>query len=234
MLFTLAALLAPAPQVKSPTYTEAPTQIYQSTPVFVADSSPAPDLTIHSVTVQLGADESKVDTLTLWHNDGTDLAKGKLTFLVASNGYGFSALKNFKATWNKTPIEFKVEKVDRLPGMAGDILIAPRELMTVTAPVALPAKGTGSLTMSYTQPTTKYGLDKAARQWVYSFLPLSNTPEQFRLALKFSPDVVWKPIQSLSSVGKWEVGPNGAYLKLDGTAQPKPGQAIFRFYPTTN
>lgn len=212
--------------------TNPPTQIYAAVPMVQASEGPAPRLQIHGATVYLGINESKVETITLWHNDSDKLVKGKVILEVSANGYGFSGLKNLKSTFNKAPVAFTVESVDKSKSNR-ESRFRPSQVITAVLPYELPAKGTGSLTMEWLQPTAKTGMNKDARQFVYQLKSLSERPEQLRLALKFTPDVVWKPLAQTSPIGKWETGTHGAYLKLDGLQQ-RDGFALFSFYPPAN
>lgn len=208
-----------------------PTQIYASVPNFHSSLTGHPEFQIHGATVYLGVNESKVETLTNWHNSTNAELKGKIKFKVSANGYGFSGLKKFAATWNKQPIEFRVESVNKEKTDL-NVLLRPSQVMTIATDVSIPANGTGSLTLEWLQPTTKYGMNKDARQFVYDLEELPNTPDQLRLAIKYSPEVVFKTLRTDSPIGKWEVGNNGAYLKLDGMRQ-KDGFAVYQFYPVT-
>ncbi len=209
--------------------TQPPTQIYASVPNYVSTYPGHPEFQIHGVTVYLGTNESKVETLTNWHNSTGEELKGKVKFKVSANGYGFSGLKKFKATWNKQPIEFRVESVNKDKSDL-NVLLRPSQVMTITADVSIPGNGTGSLALEWLQPTTKYGMNKDARQFVYDLEELPNIPDQLRIALKYTNEVVYKTLRTESPIGNWEVGSTGAYLKLDGLRQ-KEGFAIFQFYP---
>ena len=206
------------------------TQIIPTTPKIVVTKGTAPNLQIHGVTVYLGVNETRVETLTLWHNPTDKPIEGRVEFLTYENGRNFTDLKKLKATWNKQPVTFKADRVETFGTTAGDARIITARRTVAIVPITFPAKGTGSLTMDFIQPTTKVGFDKRSRQWAYAFNPLEKEPEQYRIALKYGPDVVWKPIDSFSSVGHWEVGDNGAYLKMDGE-RIGGGNAIFQFYP---
>lgn len=208
-----------------------PTQIYASTPVFKATKGANPTLQIHGATVYLGIDESKVETLTLWHNPSTEPVEGQIVFTANSNAYSFSTLRNLKASWNKEPVTFRVDNVEKLGGYGGDGRILVTERIHAVIDVTMPARGTGALRMEFIQPNAKVGYGKDARQFVYRMPGFDARPEQYRLALKYSPEVVWRPITAESSKGKWEVGANGAYLKLDGMNMDRGATPIFQFYP---
>jgi hypothetical protein len=52
------------------------------------------------------------------------------------------------------------------------------------------------------------------------------------MAVKFSPAIVFAPIGALPDWG-WQVGADGAYLKLDGKASDRDAVLVFRYYPPT-
>ena len=211
-----------------------PTQIYATTPVFKATKGDTPTLQIHGATVHLGINTSKVETLTLWHNPSSEPVEGQILFTANSNALAFSSFKNLKSSWNKEPVTFRVDNVEKLGGYGGDGRILVNERIHTVIDVTMPARGTGALRMEFTQPNAKVGYGKDARQFVYRMPGFDARPDQYRLALKFDRNIVWQPITAESSKGKWEVDTNGAYLKLDGMNMRRGATPIFQFYPATN
>lgn len=228
----VSAVLGPnnTPQRTAP---QPPTQIYTASPVFQPTKGPAPTYQIHGTTVQLGINESRVETLTLWHNPAAEPVEGKLLFTVYSHGYGFSELRRLKATWNKQPVEFRAENVEQTTPDLRNLNLAHSQKITASVTASFPAKGTGALRMDFIQPNAKVGFTKDERQWTLVLPNLEARPEQYRIAIKYSPQVVWRPIAGKSPRGRWEIGENGAYLKLDNMLI-NGGTATYTFYPKTN
>lgn len=212
----------------------APTHIYPSAPVlrvFGADSEQT-EMQVHGVTVHISKDSAKVETITLFRNRGATPVSATVEFRVNSNGYGFSGLKGFQATWDKKPVEFRVNRVDNRRAERQPSFRYVAEEIVTGHDVVMRPKSTGALTMSYTIPLGKTELDNSGRQFLYRMNELDKRPEQYRIALKYSPKTVYQVLKAVdhSRTGKWEWGTSGAYLKLDGR-EIKPGVAQFEFYP---
>lgn len=90
-----------------------------------------------------------------------------------------------------------------------------------------------SVVVNYTNPLGHAGLDGAQRVVAYSTdggSSWSAPITQVNLALKYSPRVVFQVFASLPP-NSWQVGPNGAFIKLTNV-KPDPGsKLIFTFYP---
>jgi hypothetical protein len=93
-------------------------------------------------------------------------------------------------------------------------------------------QATMSLKLRYKLPMGVSGVDREERLIGYRVSNIGQAAplSQFRMAVKYSPAIVFVPIGALPEWG-WEVGPDGAYLKLDGKPSDRDAVLVFRYYP---
>ena len=98
--------------------------------------------------------------------------------------------------------------------------------------VTVKKEATHSLRIKFSLPTGKSGIDREERLIGYRVMDIkqSQALEQFRMSVKYDGEIVFVPIEAKPDWG-WEVGANGAYLKLDGKKSDRDAILTYRFYP---
>ncbi len=183
---------------------------------------------IHSATATLTKDEASFESLSLYKN--TTNFQGRAELIVAFESWrsGFGKAIKVEATWSDKPITpvgaVKVLQSYPEKGQIGSYAI--RYLVPVVK------QGTHSLKLKFTLPVGVSGVDREERLIAYRVADIGQaTPlSQFRMAVKYNPTIVFVPIGALPDWG-WQVGADGAYLKLDGTPSNRDGMLVFRYYP---
>ncbi len=199
------------------------------TPVANANGSKV-DLaqSIQSATATLTTKEAFFETLSLYKNSTN--VEGKVELIVAFESWrsGFGSAIKVEALWGDQPVTpvgaVKVLQSYPEKGQIGSYA------MRYVLPVKKQA--THSLKLKFQLPVGVSGVDREERLIGYRVSNIGQAAplSQFRMAVKYSPAVVFVPIGALPEWG-WEVGPDGAYLKLDGKPSDRDSVLVFRYYP---
>jgi hypothetical protein len=108
------------------------------------------------------------------------------------------------------------------------------QLGKYTVMYRLPVKknGTHSLRVRFTLPVGVSGVDREERLVGFRVADIDQSAplDQFRMAVKFNDKTVFAPIESKPNWG-WQVGKDGAYLKLDGKPSDRDAVLTYRYYP---
>jgi hypothetical protein len=230
MLATLALALA----LQAPTNVPRDAEVIyalmpRAVPVPNADGSKV-DLaqSIHSVTATLASKEAKFESLSLYKN--TTGVEGKVEVVVAFESWrsGFGSAIKVEALWSDQPVvpTGPVRVLQSYPekGQVGTY--------AMTFSLQVKKQATHSLRLRFTLPTGVSGVDREERLVAYRVADIkqAGTLDQFRMAVKYTPEIVFAPIESKPDWG-WQVGSDGAYLKLDGKRADRDAVLTFRYYP---
>ena len=184
---------------------------------------------INSANVALGKTENSYESLSLYKNAANVDGQVELALVFESWRFGFGPGIKLDAKWADAPV---------LPSTTVVVPSVPEkgQMGTYTLKFNLPVKkqATYSLKLKFVLPVGKSGVDREERLVGYR---VSNTGQvapinQFRFAVQFSPETVFAPIEAKPNWG-WQVGPDGAYLKLDGRRSDQDAVIVFRYYPPT-
>jgi hypothetical protein len=183
---------------------------------------------IHSATATLAKDVTSFESLSLYKNSTNIDGAVELTVAFESWRSGFGQAIKVEALWSDQPVSpvGAVKVVQSLPEKG--------QLGTYAITYKLPVKrqATHSLRLKFMLAEGVSGVDREERLVAYrvSHIGQAAPLSQFRMAVKFSPATVFAPIGALPDWG-WEVGPDGAYLKLDGKPSDRDAVLVFRYYP---
>ncbi len=183
---------------------------------------------IHSATAVLSKEEASFDSLSLFKNTTNVDGNVQLVVVFESWRSGFGQAIKVDATWSNMPVApvGAVKVVQSLPekGQLGSYAI------TYSLPVKKQA--THSLRLRFKLPIGVSGVDREERLVAYRVASIGQASplSQFRMAVKFDPSTVFAPIGALPDWG-WQVGSDGAYLKLDGKPSDRDAVLVFRYYP---
>ena len=184
-------------------------------------------MTIHSMTVKLGKEKSSYESLSLFKNSAD--VEGEVDLVVAFEAYrsGFGADIPVTVVWSDEevePVDLKTRYAVPEKGQIG--------LYALTYRVTVKKLSTHSLRIKFKLPVGKSGIDREERLIAYRVFDIkqSQALEQFRMAVKFSEELVFATIASKPDWG-WEVGTKGAYLKLDGKKSDRDAIVTYRYYP---
>lgn len=225
MISTLALALAlQAP----PTMPRDAELIYPVMPEVKALGGVSMTQSIHSVTATLGKTDVTYEVLSLYKNTSNVDGNVVVVLPFESWRHGFGKQISVSTQWaDQTVSPFKSLAVQPLPekGQLGRYTVAYR----------LPVKkgATYSLRSKYTLPIGKSGVDREERLVGYKVTDIGPAAlDQFRMAVKYTPAIVFAPIDQQPAWG-WEVGADGAYLKLDGKPSNRSSVLVYRYYPPT-
>ena len=185
---------------------------------------------IHSATATLAKDETSYESLSLYKNTTNFDGAVELSVAFESWRSGFGQAIKVEALWGGLPVQSSgaVRVVQSLPekGQLGRY--------TITYKLLVKKQATMSLKLRYKLPMGVSGIDREERLVGYRVSNIGQAAplSQFRMTVKFSPAIVFAPIGALPEWG-WEVGPDGAYLKLDGMSSDLDAVLVFRYYPPT-
>ena len=201
--------------------------VYPAMPVLTPaeGSGVTPVVTIHASTATLTKDTVTFESLTLYKN--TSATEGEVNLDVDFGSYrsGFGSAIKVEGKWSDQPLP-DPQIVVRTPEStdAGHY--------TLRYKLAMKKNATHSLRLKFTVPVGKSGVDREERLIAYRVRDLGQTPalEQFRLSVKYNSESVFVPIGATPDWG-WQIGANGAYLKLDGRKSDKDSLLVFRYYP---
>lgn len=179
-------------------------------------------MSIHSVTARLAAQTVAYQSLSLFKN--TTEFEGMVEVAVAFESYrhGFGPEIQVKALWSDEEVEPS--------GVA--VLQGEPSRYVVKYTVAVDKAATHSLRLKFTLPIGKSGIDREERLIGYKLIDIGQAEalEQFRMSVKYDGATVFVPIAAKPDWG-WEVGANGAYLKLDGRPSNRTTVLSYRYYP---
>lgn len=182
---------------------------------------------MHSVTGTISQRAVSYETLTLYKNQAA--VEGTAAIEVEFDSYrsGFGKEITIEGTWSDQPLPKPELKIKYPQGTTTGAYV-----MRYTLPVKKSA--THSLKIKFSLPVGKSGIDREERLVAYRVRDIAQVGalEQFRMALKYSPKEVFVRIGGLPDWG-WQIGANGAYLKLDGRKSDQDAVLVFRFYPQT-
>jgi hypothetical protein len=224
--FALAALVQVPPSV--PRDAEV---IYPVMPMVAPSAGSGVSLSqsILSTTVTLTPKEASYETLALYKNTANADGTADLTVAFESWRHGFGEAIKVEALWSDQP----VQPVG--PVMVLQSVPEKGQLGAYRLKFNLPVKkgATHSLRLKFKLPVGVSGVDREERLVGYKLNDIGPAPlSQFRLAIKYQPVVVFAPIDQQPAWG-WEVGADGAYLKLDGKPSNRSAVLAFRYYPPT-
>lgn len=182
-------------------------------------------MTIHSVTGTLSKTGVAYESLTLYKNNAGFEGSAVIEVDFGSYRSGFGKEIVVTGTWSDMPLPTP-EKVIRYPEheKAGNYFLRYT--------VGMKKSATHSLRLKYSLPVGKSGIDREERLVAYRVRDLgqTNALDQFRMTLKYNPSLVFVRIEGKPDWG-WQIGENGAYLKLDGRKSDKDAVLVFRYYP---
>ncbi|MCH7904283.1 MAG: hypothetical protein IH944_06905 [Armatimonadetes bacterium] len=184
-------------------------------------------MTLHSMTVKLGKDFSSFESLSLFKN--TAKVEGEVDLVVAFEAYrsGFGQNIPVIALWSDDevlPVDLKTRYALPEKGQIG--------LYEFTYRVTVKRLATHSLRLKFSLPVGKSGIDREERLIGYRVMDIDQRQalEQFRMSVKYDGEIVFVPIEAKPDWG-WEVGANGAYLKLDRKKSDRDAILTYRYYP---
>jgi len=179
-------------------------------------------MSIHSARARLSEHEVAYASLSLFKNT-TDFA-GEVEIDVAFESYrhGFGAQIPVKALWSGVEIE----------PVGVEVLTGEPSRYVVKFRVPVDRAATHSLRLYFTLPIGVSGVDREERLIGYKLADIGQTEalEQFRMSVQYDPSTVFVPISAKPDLG-WEVGANGAFLKMDGRISDKAEMLSYRYYP---
>ena len=184
-------------------------------------------MTLHSMTVKLGKAQASFESLSLFKN--TAKVEGEVELVVEFEAYrsGFGPDIPVKVLWSDEevePVDLKTRYAVPEKGQIG--------LYSLTYRVTVEKEATHSLRIKFSLPVGKSGIDREERLIGYRVMDIkqSQALEQFRMSVKYDGEIVFVPIEAKPDWG-WQVGANGAYLKLDGKKSDRDAILTYRFYP---
>jgi len=180
---------------------------------------------IHSVTGTLSKSAIGYESLTLYKNLAAVDGNVVIELEFGSYRSGFGKEIKVEGTWSDQPLPMPERKIIYPQGEKVGSYI-----LSYTVPVKKSA--THSLRLKYSLALGKSGVDREERLVAYRVHDIGQESalEQFRLALKYSSSEVFVRIEGKPDWG-WQIGANGAYLKLDGQKSDKEALLVFRYYP---
>lgn len=198
-------------------------------PVFI-DEDASVETNLHRLTVTITKTEAKVESVTLFRNPDATPASGSVYLPFLAYRRNENDIKGLKVLWMDkeqpaVPARSPRSNMPDVPGLVRDIPV------TYVYPVTLPAKGSGSFKATFTIPLTAIGIDDRAKEFTYEVAPRTDTIAQFQFAIKYTEDDVFRVIVADASDGKFQVGPRGAFLKLDNHRFDERARFRFDFYP---
>jgi hypothetical protein len=183
---------------------------------------------IQSATVTLSKSEAKYESLSLYKNSTNVEGKVRVTIAFESWRAGFGNAIQVEALWSDQAVTPTHPVTVVAPNMEKGLL----GRYTLQYDVLVKKGATHSLRLKYKLPVGVSGIDREERLVGYRVVDIkqSDALSQFRFAVKYSPSIVFVPIESKPDWG-WEVGSEGAYLKLDGKLSNRNSVLTFRYYP---
>jgi hypothetical protein len=184
--------------------------------------------TIHSVTTTLSKNAAAYETLSVYKNTAGASGTASIVVPFESWRYGFGDAIDVQAYWD----DRRIQPVGNPSIVAPNPDGGPVGRYSWTFNVPVKARGTHSLRLKYKLPIGVSGIDREERLVAYRVADLdqSSALEQFRMAVKFNDKTVFAPIESKPDWG-WQVGKDGAYLKLDGKPSDRSAVLTYRYYP---
>ena len=179
-------------------------------------------MSIHAVTVRLAARKATYESLSLFKNTTDFEGEVELAVAFESHRHAFGPEIPVKALWSDEEIERSGVSV--LQGQPSRYVVSYR--------VAVDKAATHPLRLKFTLPIGKSGIDREERLIGYKIIDIGQADalEQFRMSVKYDASTVFVPIAAKPDWG-WEVGANGAFLKMDGRVSDKAEMLSYRFYP---
>jgi hypothetical protein len=201
--------------------------IYPVMPKLTTSAGVVLSQSIQGVTATLTKDEVSYDVLALYKNTTNMAGTATLELKFESWRSGFGQAIKVEALWSDQLVaQTKATAVQSLPEKG--------QLGTYTISYTLPVKkqATHSLKLKFKLPIGVSGVDREERMVAYRVTNIGQAQalSQFRMAVKFDPSLVFAPIESKPDWG-WQVGAEGAYLKLDGRPSDSDAVLTFRYYP---
>ena len=201
--------------------------IYPVMPKLTTSAGVVLSQSIQGVTATLTKDEVSYDVLALYKNTTNMAGTATLELKFESWRSGFGQAIKVEALWSDQLVaQTKATAVQSLPEKG--------QLGVYTISYTLPVKkqATHSLKLKFKLPIGVSGVDREERMVAYRVTNIGQAQalSQFRMAVKFDPSLVFAPIESKPDWG-WQVGPEGAYLKLDGRPSDSDAVLTFRYYP---
>ena len=182
---------------------------------------------IHGITLTLGKAQTKYETLSLYKN--TTKFEGQVEITVAFESYRSGFGKDVPVTllWSDEkvePFDLRVRHPVPEKGQLG--------LYSLKYRVTVKKEATHSLRIKHSLPVGVSGIDREERLVGYRVTDIKQMKalEQFRMAVKYDGKTVFVPIAAKPDWG-WQVGANGAYLKMDGKKSDRDSVLTFRYYP---
>lgn len=181
---------------------------------------------IMSVTTTLAPKEASYELLGLYKNTTDKEGFAVVVIPFESWRSGFGARIDVEVLWSDV-------KANAVETLAVQPLPEKGQMGKYTVMYRLPVKknATHSLKVKFKLPIGVSGVDREERLVAFRVANQGPAPlEQFRMSVKFTPEIVFSPIEAKPDWG-WQVGPDGAYLKLDGRPSDKDSVLTFRYYP---
>jgi hypothetical protein len=183
--------------------------------------------TIMSVTATLGKSEATYDVLALYKNTSNVDGHAVVVLPFESYRHGFGDRINVVTLWS----DAKANAVETL-ALESDPESGKLGKYTVMYRLPVKRNGTHSLKVRFKLPIGVSGVDREERLVAFRVADLDQTAplDQFRMAVKFDEKTVFAPIESKPDWG-WQVGNEGAYLKMDGKPSDRNAVLAYRYYP---
>ena len=179
-------------------------------------------MSIHSARASLNEDTAAYASLSLFKNTTDVAGEAQLQVSFESYRHGFGAEIPVKALWSdEIVLPVRIEVLGAEPS---------RYVLTYKVPVDKAA--THSLRLEFVLPLGVSGVDREERLIGYKLADIGQAVavEQFRMSVQYDPDTVFVPIAAKPDLG-WEVGANGAFLKMAGRVSDKAELLSYRYYP---
>ncbi|MCH8978049.1 MAG: hypothetical protein IH945_02250 [Armatimonadetes bacterium] len=179
-------------------------------------------MSIHSARARLGETTCDFASLSLFKNTTDFSGEVELAVSFESYRHGFGAQIPVRALWSD--VEVEPAEVEVLTGEPSRYVVKFR--------VPVDKAATHSLRLYFTLPIGVSGVDREERLIAYKLADIgqSEAIEQFRMSVQYDQRTVFVPIAAKPDLG-WEVGPRGAYLKMDGRRSDHAEVLSYRYYP---
>jgi len=225
-ILAAAAMISPQAALKQ-------TYVFPGMPTMTVPADVAqPEVMWHSVTITLAPATAKIDAVTLYRNVASTPAVAMLTLPVYVVGEGVAA-PQYDVLWGDAPLAAGQKRTPFKIGLE-NIFFRNRGATHVhqTAhQVTLPPKSQRSLKTTITVLISKIDLDGVARQVSYRFEPQPNMLSRLQVSVKYTPELVFRPIGATPEWGNWQIGARGAYMKRENINLPEAREMSFQYYP---